>query len=313
MFALVTGVAGFIGSHVAELLLTGGWDVRGIDSFVPYYDPATKRTNVLELSRSDHFDMVEGDLCVADLETLLSGVDVVFHLAAQPGVRDSWSHGFGDYTTANIDVTQRLLEACRQRPLRRFVYSSSSSIYGNAERFPVPESAVPRPYSPYGITKLAGEHLCQTYHDNFDTPTTVLRYFTVYGPRQRPDMAIHRMMEAALSGRPFQVFGDGSQVRDYTYVGDVAAANVLAAEMDVDEHLVLNIAGGESGSLAQLLDLVGRAVGAPVPVVWTESTPGDVARTGGATARAAEVLDWTPRWDLEAGLAAQAAWHRSRS
>ena len=312
MLALVTGVAGFIGSNLADRLVADGWQVRGVDRFTAYYEEQAKRANLAALRPHPAFDFVEADLLSTDLGPLLDGVDVVFHEAGQPGVRLSWADGFRLYNEINVDVTQRLLEAVRHQPIKGFVYASSSSIYGNALSYPTVETDSPRPHSPYGVTKLAGELLCNAYASNFDVPVVSLRYFTVYGPRQRPDMAIHRMIEAALRGSQFTVFGDGSHVRDFTYVGDVVEANVLAASRALVPGTVMNIAGGASTTVAQLLEAVGRAVGQPVPVIWQEAQPGDVERTGGSIERARTQLGWTPTTDLEAGLANQVAWHRAR-
>ncbi|MEO6122947.1 MAG: NAD-dependent epimerase/dehydratase family protein [Ilumatobacteraceae bacterium] len=310
MRALVTGVAGFIGSNLAARLLMDGWDVRGVDCFTDYYAESIKRDNLAPLNQSTSFEMVEADLLVADLETLLQGVDVVFHEAGQAGVRGSWASGFRVYNETNVDVTQRLLEAVHRNPVRRFVFASSSSVYGNAPDYPTHEADSTRPHSPYGVTKLAAELLCCAYAHNFGVPVVSLRYFTVYGPGQRPDMGIHRMIEAALNQTTFNVFGDGSQVRDFTYVGDVVEANVLAATADVEPGTVLNVAGGGSISVAELLALVGEVVGREVPIVWGDAQPGDVQRTGGSTDRAEQLLGWTPQMDIRSGVTQQVAWHR---
>ncbi|MGI8777107.1 MAG: NAD-dependent epimerase/dehydratase family protein [Acidimicrobiales bacterium] len=320
MRALVTGVAGFIGSHLAEQLLAEGHSVRGIDCFTPYYDPAAKRANVEGLGSRTRFELVEADLRVAELEPLLSSIDTVFHQSAQPGVRLSWSDGFAQYVENNIAVTQRLLEAVRHQPVGRVVYASSSSIYGNAAAYPSTETDVPRPHSPYGVTKLAAEHLCGLYGANWGVPTVALRYFTVYGPRQRPDMATYRLIEAALGpdegsdgpAQAFPLYGDGTQVRDFTYVGDVVAANLAAARAHVAAGTVINVAGGSSCTLAQLVDLVGGLVGRDVPLGRRPAQPGDVARTGGSIDRAADLLGWKPQVDLRAGVARQVEWHVGR-
>jgi nucleoside-diphosphate-sugar epimerase len=312
---LVTGVAGFIGSHLAERLVAGGHDVRGVDCFTPYYDVTAKRSNISELLAHPSFELVQADLRVAELGGLLDGVDVVFHQAAQPGVRLSWSDGFAAYTEHNVVVTQRLLEAARRTAgVRRFVYASSSSVYGNADRYPCSERALPAPFSPYGVTKLAAEHLCSAYAHNYGVPTVSLRYFTVYGPRQRPDMAFHRMIEAALgSGEPFPLYGDGSAVRDFTYVDDVVEANVLAGSSDAAPGSVFNVAGGSATPLGEALDLVGRLVGRPVPVERRPAAAGDVRQTGGSTERIVGALGWRPVVGLESGLARQVEWHRAHA
>ena len=309
MKALVTGVAGFIGSNLADRLLAEGWHVRGVDCFTPYYDRDLKTANVAEALQHEHFEMIEADLLTADLGSLLHDVDVVFHQAAQPGVRLSWADGFRTYNELNVNLTQRLLEAVRQHPISRFVYASSSSVYGQAPRWPTSESDVTQPHSPYGVTKLAGELLCNAYAANFGVPTVSLRYFTVYGPRQRPDMATHRLIEAARHGTSFPLYGDGQQIRDFTFVGDVVDANVRAATHDLASGVVMNVAGGSSTRLVDLVDLVGNVVGQPVPVQWLPAEPGDVLRTGGLADRARDLLGWTPQVSVEQGVRRQVAWH----
>jgi nucleoside-diphosphate-sugar epimerase len=313
MTALVTGVAGFIGSHLAEALLDRGEQVRGVDAFTPYYDVQAKLGNLDRLLGRDGMQFVQGDLCELDLEPLLDDVDVVYHLAGQPGVRLSWAAGFPAYVRANVDATQRLLEAVRGRPLRKLVYSSSSSVYGNAETYPTTERTVPAPHSPYGVTKLAAEHLCCLYAANWGVPTIALRYFTVYGPRQRPDMAFSRFIDAATHDMPVPLFGTGAQVRDFTYVGDVVRANLCAADAACPPGTVVNVAGGSAVTVRDVLDLLGAIVGRPVPVVGLPEQPGDVMRTGGSTELARELLGWRPAVDLRTGLECQVAWSRERS
>ncbi len=312
MRALVTGSAGFIGSTLADRLVADGWIVRGVDSLNSSYDPSYKRLNVQHLDGASNFELRVEDLSTCDLEPLLDGVDVVFHLAGQPGVRQSWSTGFASYNEANVNVTQRLLEAVRERDVHRFVYASSSSVYGDVSVVPTDVSHSTRPHSPYGVTKLAGELLCTAYAANFDVPTVCLRYFTVYGPRQRPDMATHRLIEAALDGATFPLFGDGQQVRDFTYVDDIVNATVLAASAEVSAGTVVNAAGGSSISLVELIELVGESVGRPVRIGWQEAQPGDVRRTGGAIGFTQECLGWTPMVDLVTGVGRQVEWHRAR-
>jgi nucleoside-diphosphate-sugar epimerase len=309
MLALVTGVAGFIGSNLAERLIGDGWNVRGVDRFTAYYEETLKRSNLTGLSASAGFELVEADLLTAELGPMLDGVDVVFHQAAQPGVRLSWADGFRLYNDLNVNLTQRLLEAVRHRNIERFVYASSSSVYGQAPRWPTAETDETRPHSPYGVTKLAGELLCGAYAANFDVPTVALRYFTVYGPRQRPDMAIHRLIEAARNGTPFPLYGDGEQVRDFTFVSDVVQANLSAALCPLVPGTVMNIAGGGSTRLLDLVDLVAKEVGTAVPVNWLPAQPGDVLRTGGAIERARASMGWFPEVGVAEGVRRQVAWH----
>src|SRR5207248_470196 len=291
MRALVTGVAGFIGSTLAEALVRRGDDVLGVDCLTPYYGEQDKRANIRHLLDSDTFSFQAADLRECDLAPLLEGADVVFHLAAQPGVRLSWAD-FEEYASCNILATQRLLEAAKGRELRRLVYASSSSVYGNALAYPTGETADARPHSPYGVTKLAAEHLCTLYAGNWGVPTVSLRYFTVYGPRQRPDMAMHRLLAAAVGREVFPLYGSGEQVRDFTFVADAVRATMLAADADLAPGTVLNVAGGSSISMNDLIGLVAALAGTAVDVVHLPGQPGDVRRTGGTTARAPELLGW---------------------
>jgi UDP-glucose 4-epimerase len=247
MHALVTGVAGFIGSHLAERLLQRGWSVRGVDAFIDYYPRPIKEKNLQGALGQDAFSFFEENLVETDCSRLLEGVDVVFHLAAQAGVRKSWGESFQVYTANNIDATQRLLEAAARsaQPVRAFVFASSSSVYGDVDTFPMREDGPTRPISPYGVTKLACEALCSLYHKAYGVPTTSLRYFTVFGPRQRPDMAFNRFIEAMLKGERLEVFGDGEQTRDFTYVTDAVEATIAAADRS-RPGAVYNIGGGSS-------------------------------------------------------------------
>jgi nucleoside-diphosphate-sugar epimerase len=309
--ALVTGAAGFVGSHLVEALVARGDTVVGVDCFTPYYDVAQKHANVAGFADRDVV-MVEADLRVAPIEPLLDGVDVVFHQAAQPGVRLSWAGGFHDYVDHNVIVTQRLLEAVRVAGARRFVYASSSSVYGHQPRYPVHEDDLPAPFSPYGVTKLAAEHLCGVYAENWNLPTVALRYFTVFGPRQRPDMSIYRLCESALGGQVFRRFGDGAQIREFTYVADIVSGNLAAGAADVAPGTVVNLAGGGEITLADLIDTVAELAGAPVKVEAGAAQPGDSLRNGGSVERARELLGWEPRVSLRDGIANQLAWHRAR-
>jgi UDP-glucuronate 4-epimerase len=310
MRALVTGVAGFIGSHLAEALVSQGHPVKGIDCLTPYYDVGQKLENWEALGRLQGCQLIDDDLRFCDLAEILDGVDIVFHQAGQPGVRSSWSDGFATYVDMNILATQRLLEAVRDADVKRFVYASSSSVYGDAPAYPTTEEQLPSPRSPYGVTKLAAEHLCGVYASNWGLATVSFRYFTVYGPRQRPDMAMHRLIDAAMLGTPFPVYGDGSQTRDFTFVGDVVRANLLAMQADVPRGMVMNLAGGTQTTLLQVIGLVERLVGRPIQVDWRPQQPGDVERTGGSTRRAREVLAWRPLVGLADGLASQVDWQR---
>ena len=311
VLALVTGCAGFIGSHLTEALLARGDHVRGVDAFTPYYEPDRKRRNLAPSLAHDGFELVEADLRRDPVEELLDGVEVVYHLAAQPGVRVSWSDGFPTYVEHNVLATQRLLESLRERAVRRVVYASSSSVYGNAARYPTSEDDLPRPHSPYGVTKLAAEHLCGLYAENYGIPTVSLRYFTVYGPRQRPDMGFSRFLAAIREHRPLPVYGDGEQVRDFTFVSDVVAATIAAGAADVAPGAVFNVAGGSETTVNALLALLGELVGGPCPVERLPAQPGDVRRTGGAIDRARALLGWSPTVSLREGLTRQLEWSRA--
>jgi nucleoside-diphosphate-sugar epimerase len=312
MQCLVTGVAGFIGSHVAEALLLQGNSVAGVDAFTDYYPRSIKEQNLARLRTFSGFRKIEADLRTADLTAMLSGTTVVLHHAGQPGVRGSWGDQFMDYVGHNIVATQRLLEAARRTDVRRFVYASSSSVYGNAAEFPTTETTLPRPFSPYGVTKLAAEHLCSLYAENWGLHTVALRYFTVYGPRQRPDMAFSRFISAALSGRQIELYGSGEQRRDFTYVGDVVRANVLAAQRSVPPGSVLNIAGGSYATVNMVFDQVANLLGRKLNIRHAGPQAGDVEETRADCGLAQLLLGWTPTVQLAEGLASQVRW-QSRS
>jgi UDP-glucuronate 4-epimerase len=309
--AVVTGCAGFIGSTLVDALLNRGDRVLGIDSFTDYYDPSTKRANLKGAVDDPSFELAEADLRVVSVAELLEGADVIFHEAAQPGVRTSWSDGFAEYVGHNVLATQRLLEAARVARAPRVVYASSSSVYGHAPDYPTSEEQLPRPHSPYGVTKLAAEHLCNLYAEAWQVPTVSLRYFSVYGPRQRPDMAVHRIIHAGLSGALFPLFGDGRTIRDFTFVDDVVRANLAAADVDIPPGTVVNVAGGSATSVGDLIALVGEVLGVAVTVDHRPPQPGEVGRTGGSIDRIEKLLGWSPHVDLREGIEAQAAWHRS--
>src|SRR5216117_1614530 len=257
MRALVTGAAGFIGSTLAEHLLADGADVVGIDSFTDYYPRALKERNLSAAQRHPRFRFVESRIQDADLRSVMADCTHVFHLAAQAGVRKSWGRDFSVYTSNNVEATQVLLEACIGLTLERVVYSSSSSVYGDNVAMPMREDALPQPVSPYGVTKLAAEQLCYLYYVNERVPTVSLRYFTVYGPRQRPDMGFHRFLRATLRGEPITVYGDGEQTRDFTFVADAVSATIAAGTVGTAGR-VYNIGGGSRVSINQVLDIIGR-------------------------------------------------------
>jgi nucleoside-diphosphate-sugar epimerase len=303
MRCLITGVAGFIGSHLADHLLAEGHEVCGIDAFIDYYPRFIKERN-LEVSRSwRRFTFIEGDLLDLDLPLLLEGIDWIFHQAAQAGVRTSWGKDFSRYVNCNILATQRLLEAALQvKSVQRFVNASSSSIYGETTKLPVVESATPQPFSPYGVTKLAAEHLCTLYHRNFDLPTASLRYFTVYGPRQRPDMAFHRFCKAILQHQPICIYDEGQQTRDFTYISDVIEANIRAATTHDAIGQVLNIAGGSCVTVKHVVQLLQEIAGMPVNMTFEKKQQGDVRDTFADTRLAKRLIEYHPEVSLYEGL-----------
>ncbi len=307
MKALITGGAGFIGSHLSERLLSQGARVRAIDAFTDFYPRPLKERNLENLRGRDGYEFVEGDLRQLDLPKLLDGVTHVFHLAAQAGVRRSWGAKFQIYTELNIDATQRLLEACIGKPIERLVYASSSSVYGDEVKIPMVETALPQPVSPYGVTKLAAEQLCYLYYFNYRVPTVSLRYFTVYGPRQRPDMGFNRFFRALLDGKPLVQFGDGLQTRDFTFVADAAKATADAAVRGVPGR-VYNIGGGARVSLREVFDLIARVSGRKVTIDHQPPQKGDMRDTYADTTRARTDLGFAPSVTLEEGLRAMWQW-----
>jgi nucleoside-diphosphate-sugar epimerase len=311
--ALVTGCAGFIGSHLTEALLDAGHEVLGVDRLNDNYDVADKRANLAGAGEHDGFELVIADLARADLAALLDGCDVVFHLAAEPGVRTSWGRGFDRYVHNNVRATQRLLEACAAEPGRRVAYASSSSVYGDAASLPTREDATPQPLSPYGVTKLAAEQLCRLYHVEHGVDAVALRFFSVYGPRQRPDMAFRRFCQAVVAGRPIELFGDGRQTRDFTFVGDVVAATLAAGAAPGVGGSVYNVGGGSRVSLNGALERLAAIAGRPLEVRRRGREDGDVLHTGADIERARADLGFDPATTLEQGLAAEFEWVRERS
>src|SRR5262245_14982864 len=307
MNALVTGVAGFIGSTLAERLIASGANVVGIDCFTDYYPRELKERNLSALKPHPRFRFIESTIQDADLESILADTTHVFHLAAQAGVRKSWGRDFAIYTVNNIDATQVLLEACVGRPIERLVYASSSSVYGDNVEMPMREDALPQPVSPYGVSKLAAEQLCHLYFVNHGVPTVALRYFTVYGPRQRPDMGFNKFLKATLLGKPITVFGDGEQTRDFTFVEDAVKATIAAATRGTPGR-VYNIGGGSRVTVNHVLDIIGRVTGRKPIVSVEHDQKGDMRHTYADTELARTDLGFAPSVTLEQGLAAELAW-----
>jgi nucleoside-diphosphate-sugar epimerase len=314
MRAVVTGAAGFVGSHLSERLLRDGHDVVGIDALTDYYEVERKEANLAAVHATAQeaggaFEFHAEDLNTAPLKERLEGAELVFHLAGQPGVRKSWGADFGIYTSANVNATQALLEAAREvSTLKKLVYASSSSVYGDAEAYPTAETLRPQPISPYGVTKLAAEHLCELYRKNFGVPTASMRFFTVYGPRQRPDMAFRRLVMAAVRGdSEFAMFGDGEQTRDFTFVADIVEGLVRAALTDFTG--VANIGGAHRVSMNHVLEVLAE-VGAPVTPVRGPGQAGDVRHTGADITVAREGFGYDPQVSLKEGLAAMVAEER---
>ncbi|CCI20800.1 NAD-dependent epimerase/dehydratase family protein [Microcystis aeruginosa] len=306
---IVTGVAGFIGSSLAEKLLEQGDQVIGIDQFNDYYDPSLKHKNAHILAKYREFKLIEADIQSLDWRQLLQGVEVLFHQAAQAGVRASWGDGFRQYTERNINATQIILEAAKETPsLQRMVFASTSSVYGNAETMPTPETLCPQPVSPYGITKLAAERLCWLYHQNFNVPVTALRYFTVYGPRQRPDMAFHKFFQAAIAGKPIGIYGDGKQTRDFTFISDAVAANLAAAVVPEALGEVFNIGGGSRVVLLDVLDTMEKVIGKPIERLHQGLARGDARHTAADVTKARTILGYNPQVSLAEGLAQEWQW-----
>lgn len=307
---LVTGAAGFIGSHLSESLIRLGWNVRGLDAFTGTYDPRFKRANVRGLLHHPRFELITADLTITDLVDVLDGVDVVAHLAGEAGVTSSWGAEFPRYLQRNVLATQRLLEAARVRGVERIVYASSSSVYGGHD---LPSTAaLPRPISPYGASKLAGESLVSAYAHGYGVPAISLRYFSVYGPRQRPDMAAHRFIEAALDQLPLVVYGDGRQARDFTYVDDIVAATIAALTADLEPGRVLDVGSGRPLAVTTLVDTLRSILGMDMAMERESERPGDVGRTESSTGETCSALGWTPVTDFRTGLTRQVEWHRLR-
>ncbi len=307
MKCLVTGAAGFIGSHLSEKLLAEGHLVIGVDCFTDYYSSKIKKNNLRTALTHQNYRFIEADLKSFPLAGLFEDQEYVFHQAAQAGVRASWGKDFEIYTSCNIEVTQRLLECAKRYPLKKFIYASSSSVYGDVDSFPMREDDRLCPVSPYGVTKLAAENLCYLYYKNFRVPTVSLRYFTVYGPRQRPDMAFHKFIRAGLEGEVIQVYGNGEQTRDFTFYTDAVEANLRAA-LSGRPGEVYNIGGGSRISINRVFDELKLILGKPLKIKYLDWQKGDVKHTAASISKAQRELKYNPLVDIKTGLRRETAW-----
>ena len=306
MKALVTGVVGFIGSHLAEGLLKLGWEVRGIDSFTDYYSRKSKENNLKNLKENKNFSFQEGDLLELDLEKVLEDIDYLFHEAAQPGVRKSWGRNFEIYIRNNITVTQKLLETAKEFPLKKFILASSSSVYGESP-LPLREDNLLRPISPYGVTKLDSENLGYLYYKSFKVPVIILRYFTVYGPRQRPDMAFHKFIKALLNDEEITIYGDGNQSRDFTFISDVVGATIAGAQCETTGEII-NVGGGTQVTVNETLRILEEITKKKARIRYIEKQRGDVLHTFADISKAKKLLDYQPKVELREGLEKEVAW-----
>jgi UDP-glucose 4-epimerase len=307
MNCLVTGAAGFIGSHLSRRLLEEGFSVTGVDSFTDYYPRWIKSTNLSPLQSESNFSFIEEDINSIDLHQLLRRIDYVFHMAAQAGVRASWGQSFTEYLRNNVEATQRLLEMSKDLPLQRFIYASSSSVYGFCPELPMRESSPLLPYSPYGVTKLAAENLCHLYFKNYGVPTISLRFFTVYGPGQRPDMAFHKFFRASVEDKPITVFGTGEQTRDFTYINDIVDAIFVCTSRGRAGE-TYNLGGGDRKMLKDLFPLFEEICGKKIDIDWEERQKGDVLHTLADIQKAKTDLGFEPKTPIDEGLSEEWKW-----
>ena len=307
MKVIVTGAAGFIGSTLSEKLISQGFSVIGIDSVNDNYDVKIKNSNISGLLKNKNFKFINSNILDIDFGGKYSEIQAIFHQAATAGVRSSWGKNFRDYTENNIMATQHLLESFKDSGLKKFIYASSSSVYGNADEMPLRISTLTKPVSPYGVTKLAGENLVNTYHANYGLPTVSLRYFTVYGPRQRPDMAFHIFMKSALQDKQINIYGDGEQIRDFTYIDDVVSANMLALDNGKNGS-IYNIGGGSNISINKVLELIEQIAGNKIDINYQQTQKGDVRQTQADISLSKKELKYVPGFDIKTGLLNEYEW-----
>ena len=307
MNIIVTGAAGFIGSHLCQRLVSQGYRVTGIDSFLDYYPRWIKEMNLADLKNNSSFKFIENNILELDWNSLLEDVDIVIHLAAQAGVRASWGKSFLIYTKNNIEATQLILEASKEKKLKKLVFASTSSIYGDTDEIPMKESSVVKPVSPYGVTKLAAEGLCNLYWKNYGVPCVSLRYFTVYGPRQRPDMAFYRFILALFENREITIFEDGNQTRDFTFVDDIITGTELAATKGINGR-IYNLGGGSRISVNEAIAMLQEISGKELKVNYAEKQKGDMRHTFASTELAQQDLGYSPQIKLNEGLTQEYRW-----
>jgi UDP-glucose 4-epimerase len=307
---LVTGAAGFIGSHLCKKLIQDGVHIIGLDAFTDFYPRSIKENNLQPLLNNPHFELISGDILEVNLDKIMDEIDVVFHFAAQPGVRTSWGAEFSIYTKNNIDATQKLLEAAKTATLKKFIYASSSSVYGLSPKLPMTETSTLHPYSPYGVTKLAAENLCFLYYKNYGIPCVSLRFFTVYGPGQRPDMAFHKFFKSIQKDEEISVFGDGQQTRDFTFIDDIIWANLSSIENGrAGENY--NLGGGTRKKLADIIPILEEICQKTVKIKYVPGQKGDVRHTYADIQKSKDELNYIPRINLEEGLRSEWDWIKS--